>query len=651
MLRARVLVKVTFVSVKAGKAPSVVIDRPNDISELVGEICCKGYDLLKYRLAEIVEDKENGFWFQKDDGHAYCFDESALPNGGIYGLKDRRAEDGDPMAKLTASKLVPIKCPRDFEKNITLAAAVKYRLGGNRRKVRKPEEYTLELCVVLIRERVVRKPKAAAAPATSITCNSVTDGLLTASLAGAGSTLTGSKRKAPPLPFTFQASSMSISLFAPIETMQKKAAAKTGVPPGKTIKELTYELRPFIIGGDNDDGSTGSERLLGDVMDEDFVSVFTLSRFRKDLMEMAVSKFPEEYSLEKKGIGPKSKLFVQKAWNTSSWMEVPNTEIFIRLLREQMANRSRVINGKLLVRLSFGRAKPGTEFKDLRELDDYTCQEFGSGLLFSQQEIPSSPYIRQVGAVKRDECWNKPARITDLVASLYTTNTSKLYHGFLKEHGNSFFRIISASLTIRKEASVFLPSLNNPAETPLSNEIIDAHLLAVYIRSHLNDNPAAPMPETRKFPPTNATMMVIPPTFREWKATQLHHQVSPVYNPTLPQTLAISSSSTLSNNGDGCVGDLIAITFKAEWDTDMEVSVIIDDTLSPESMMEEVMDEGCVFADFGLRIEDMDKYKAIVQKKSLGRLTFKWSRFKHLKVNRLTRLNNIDSDYMITLKL
>ena len=644
-------------SVKAGKSPSVVIDRPIDISELVGEICCKGYDLFKYRLAEIVEDKGNGFWFQKDDGHVYRFDESALPNGGIFGLKDRRAEDSDPMAKLTASKLVPIMSARDFERNITLAAAVKYRLGGNRRKVRKPEEYTVELCIVLIRERVVvvrkTKPKAAVAPATSITCNSTTDGTIAPSLTGAGSTLSGSKRKVPPPPFTFQASSISISLFAPIETMQKKAAAKTGVPPGKTIKELTYELRPFIIGGDNDDGSAGSDGLLGTVMDEDFVSIFTLSRFRKDMMELAVNKFPEEYSLEKKAVGPKSKLFIQKAWNTSSWMEVPNTEIFIRVLREQMANRSRVVNGKLLVRLSFGRAKPGTEFKDLRELDEYTCLEFGGGLLFSQQEIPSSPYVRQVGAVKRDECWNKPARITELVASLFTTNTSKLYHGFLKEHGNSFFRIISASLTIRKEASVFLPSLNNPAETPLSNEIIDTHLLAVYIRSHLNDNPEAPMPETRKFPPTNATMMIIPPTFREWKATQVQHQhqVTPIYHPPPPHTLAISSSSTLSNNEDGCVGDIVAITFKAEWDTDMEVSVIIDETLTPESMMEEVMDEGGVFDDFGLSIEDMDKYKIIVQKKSLGRLTFKWNRFKHLKVNRLTRLNNIDSDYMITLKL
>ena len=69
MPRARVLVKATFVSTKAGKAPSVIIDRPNDISEPVGEICYKGYDLLKYRIGEIVKDKENRFWFQKDKNH------------------------------------------------------------------------------------------------------------------------------------------------------------------------------------------------------------------------------------------------------------------------------------------------------------------------------------------------------------------------------------------------------------------------------------------------------------------------------------------------------------------------------------------------------------------------------------------------------
>ena len=110
----RVHVKVTFISTKAGKAHYVVIERPDDISDLVGEICCKGYDLMKYRIAEIVKNTDNDFWFQKDNNYIYRFDESALPNGGIYRLKDRRVEDSDLASKLTASKLVPIKCARDF---------------------------------------------------------------------------------------------------------------------------------------------------------------------------------------------------------------------------------------------------------------------------------------------------------------------------------------------------------------------------------------------------------------------------------------------------------------------------------------------------------------------------------------------------------
>jgi len=105
---------------------------------------------------------------------------------------------------------------------------------------------------------------------------------------------------------------MCISLFVPIETMQKKTAVKTGVPSGKTIKEVTYYLRPFIIGGESDDVSEDSHPSLGgegEVMtDEDFISTFTLSRFRKDLMVLAVEKFPEEYGFAKKGLGPKCKL-------------------------------------------------------------------------------------------------------------------------------------------------------------------------------------------------------------------------------------------------------------------------------------------------------------------------------------------------------
>ena len=51
------------------------------------------------------------------------------------------------------SKLVAIKSSHNFERNVTSAEAVKYMFGG-RRIVSIPEQYTVELCVVLIREKV-----------------------------------------------------------------------------------------------------------------------------------------------------------------------------------------------------------------------------------------------------------------------------------------------------------------------------------------------------------------------------------------------------------------------------------------------------------------------------------------------------------------
>ena len=114
-------------------------------------------------------------------------------------------------------------------------------------------------------------------------------------------------------------------------------------------------------------------------------------------------------------------------------------------------------------------------------MDEHFCDEFGSGLSFSQSETPNSPCVRQVGVVKRDECWNKLARITELVANLCKNEGRKFHHSFLREHGNSFFRIVSADVSMRKCDSIFLTSLNNPINKPLSIGIVDSHLLAVCI--------------------------------------------------------------------------------------------------------------------------------------------------------------------------
>ena len=48
------------------------------------------------------------------------------------------------------------------------------------------------------------------------------------------------------------------------------------------------------------------------VSDKDFISVFALSRFRLDLMVLAVEHFVEEYAVGKKSLRPNCKLFIQK---------------------------------------------------------------------------------------------------------------------------------------------------------------------------------------------------------------------------------------------------------------------------------------------------------------------------------------------------
>ena len=90
-----------------------------------------------------------------------------------------RVEDSDLASKLTASKLVPIKCARDFERNVTSIAAAKYKLAS-RRKVRKPEEYAVELCVVLVKEKVQKAKSAGSAPTSTVVCTTVGDSAVAA---------------------------------------------------------------------------------------------------------------------------------------------------------------------------------------------------------------------------------------------------------------------------------------------------------------------------------------------------------------------------------------------------------------------------------------------------------------------------------------
>lgn len=105
-----------------------------------------------------------------------------------------------------------------------------------------------------------KKPKAA--PTRTIECNFGDTGgdTTTTSIGEPGSGISSQKRKAAQSSYEFPASKTCISLYAPIETHQKKNKITTGVPSGKTNKDVTYNLAPFIlIGRDNNSSQSLDE--------------------------------------------------------------------------------------------------------------------------------------------------------------------------------------------------------------------------------------------------------------------------------------------------------------------------------------------------------------------------------------------------------
>lgn len=155
------------------------------------------------------------------------------------------------------------------------------------------------------------------------------------------------------------------------------------------------------------------------------------------------------------------------------------------------------------------------------------------------------------------------------------------------------------------------------------------------------------MPETSKYPPTNETIMIIPPTFRDWTSTQQQqfnifgsgvHPITPAagvqHNPTILQSIQQN--------------DLVGINFRADWDDEEEVSIMVEGTLTVDSAMEDLMADGDVCAVF---LGDANSlYKYLVQNRSGGRLTLKWDKFKGMTVNNFMQIKNVHDDYIIVMK-
>ena len=137
----------------------------------------------------------------------------------------------------------------------------------------------------------------------------------------------------------------------------------------------------------------------------------------------------------------------------------------------------------------------------------------------------------------------------------------------------------------------------NDTSICLDDKVIDEHLLSVFVRSHQNDLPDNPMPETNKYPPTNETMLIIPPEYKNWNQTQqrsfafapMGSNISPL---GMTNAGMISSAPTQITRTDDAI---IVITFKFDGD---ELSVMVEDTVTVDSSMEEVMEEGDIFDEF-----------------------------------------------------
>jgi len=149
----------------------------------------------------------------------------------------------------------------------------------------------------------------------------------------------------------------------------------TGVPSGKTNEGIINDLDYFISSPDCSDEDEIDNN--DQDQDEHFVYYLTFSRFRRDMILYAVNEFPEEYSVEKKSLGSTCKLFLSKQWNSSCWTEITSTQVFHEILKEQMSTKSRVKDGKLCIRLSFGRPKRGFEFESMGEVHSYTDKDNG----------------------------------------------------------------------------------------------------------------------------------------------------------------------------------------------------------------------------------------------------------------------------------
>ena len=79
MPRNKVKIAVTFVTMKPGTSPSLFIDNPTDLTDIIGGI--SSYSKLQDAINYLVEDGAHSLFFHLDARHKYFFD--GVLSGGV----------------------------------------------------------------------------------------------------------------------------------------------------------------------------------------------------------------------------------------------------------------------------------------------------------------------------------------------------------------------------------------------------------------------------------------------------------------------------------------------------------------------------------------------------------------------------------------
>lgn len=98
------------------------------------------------------------------------------------------------------------------------------------------------------------------------------------------------------------------------------------------------------------------------------------------------------------------------------------------------------------------------------------------------------------------------------------------------------------------------------------------------------------MPETGKNPPTNERMLKVPPTLQEWKKTSHFNMITPHHQ--------LNQQQTTSQPMAPPKNEIIVLTF--QYQSDNELSVTIDGTLTVNLTLAEVMKLGLVCDEFNM---------------------------------------------------